>query len=253
MLRRYMLKMLFSLLFLFLFTIRYVDLSFSLALATHPLVMGWEGTGIPVQEIEIEGWKKLNQHYNKSTELKKIAAELERKLKLKATAAPMIEDELDFSYVNLDGYLADKNRMIITLQSIKGEANTAETFCGLMVSLDSALDLEETLSRLDRACQPVVGAMPFTITLGGKIPGRLNEGEVYQLMRSVFRRLQVIESSGLLEQEYGRWAACSSLFDGSVVNVNGKRVNVEFGYRYIAEEDLTYLALATPVLSGLYW
>ena len=72
MFRRYLLKMLFSLLFLCFFTVRYVDLSFSLALATHPLVMGWEGTGIPVQEIEIEGWKKLNQQYNNSAQLKKI-------------------------------------------------------------------------------------------------------------------------------------------------------------------------------------
>ncbi len=254
MLRRYLLKMLFSLLFLLLFTVRYVDLSFSLALATHPLVMGWEGTGIPVQEIELEGWKKIDQQYNNATQLKKIGTELEKKLKLKPTVPPVTEDELDFSYVNFVGELAEKSRAIITLQSIKVEANTAETFCGLLVNLDSALDLEETLSLLDRACQPVVGAIPLTITLGGLLPGRISEGEAYNLMKSVFRRLQVAESHGLLEQGYGRWGGYSALLEGSpVMNINGKKVNVEFGYRYIAEDDLTYLALSTPVLSGLYW
>ena len=135
----------------------------------------------------------------------------------------MIEDELDFSYVNLVGALAEKNQTIITLQSSKGEANMAETFCGLIVSLDSVLDLEETLSRLDRACEPVVGSMPVTITLGGMMPGRISEGEAYHLMRAVFRRLQVTESHGLLEQGYGRWAAYSSLLEASpVMNEHGK-------------------------------
>lgn len=252
MVRRFMLRMLFSLFFLFLFTMKYVDMTFSLALANHPLLMGWEGTGIPVLEIEIEGWKKINNEFANSTILEEIAVDLEKQLKLKSTSSPVIEDELDFSYVNFDGYLAEKNRIIITLQSIKGEANTAETFCGMIALLDSALDLEEALLRLERACLPVVGEMPVTITLGGVLPGRISEGEAYNLMKNVFRRLQVNESIGELEQEYGRWAACSGLLEGSIMS-DGKRVNVEFGYRYEAEENLTHIVLATPALSGLYW
>ena len=68
---------------------RYVDLTFSVALNDLPLLIGWEGVGVPLVEIEIEGWKKLNSEYMETTDLAKIVANLEKRLKLKTLAPPL--------------------------------------------------------------------------------------------------------------------------------------------------------------------
>ncbi len=223
MFRRYLLKMLCSFFFLFLFTMKFVDLTFSLSIGNHPLLMGWEGTGIPVTEMEIEGWKKINKAYTSSAALEEI-----------------------------EGCLPNNNRIIITLQSIKGEASEAETFCGVMALFNSELDLSETLIRLKRAFEPVIGELPLAVTLSGVLKGRISEGEAYSIMKAIFRRLQVSESAGSVDWEYGRWSAWTNLLDGAIIR-EGTRINLEFAYQYEEEEDVTHITLATPALPGFSW
>lgn len=251
MFKRFLRKMLFSLCFLLLFTMRYVDLTFSVALNDHPLLAGWERVGIPLDEIEIEGWKKLNQEFMKATELGELATKLGQRLKLKTVAPPLQGDELDFSYVTLEGELGEQVQVVITLQSICGEANLAETFCGVIAMLDSKENLAETLLRLERSFEPVVGEFPLALMLGGVQPGKLSEGEAYHLMKSVFERLQVAESSGVADWEYGSWSAWSNLLDGKVVR-QGRAINLEFTYRYEEADDQTRIALASPTLPGYF-
>ncbi|HBK69910.1 MAG TPA: hypothetical protein DEB05_11985 [Firmicutes bacterium] len=252
MFRRYLLKMLCSFFFLFLFTMKFVDLTFSLSIGNHPLLMGWEGTGIPVTEMEIEGWKKINKAYTSSAALEEIAVSLQKRLKLRTTAPPLTGEELDFSYVNIEGCLPNNNRIIITLQSIKGEASEAETFCGVMALFNSELDLSETLIRLKRAFEPVIGELPLAVTLSGVLKGRISEGEAYSIMKAIFRRLQVSESAGSVDWEYGRWSAWTNLLDGAIIR-EGTRINLEFAYQYEEEEDVTHITLATPALPGFSW
>lgn len=252
MLRRYIMKMLFSLLFLLLFSIKFVDMTFSFSIGNHPLLTGWEGTGIPLKEVEIEGWTKLNDEYTMVSSLEKTAASLERRLRLKNLSPPLTGDELDFSYVNVEGELPDHSRVYITLQSIRGESNTAETFCGVIILLNPEADLSDNLVRLKRVLEPVVGEIPLSITLGGKWKGRISEGEAYNLMKTVFSRLQVSEVIAETGEDYGKWAALTNLLEETVTK-EGTKLNLEFAYRYQEEEDITHINLATPFLPGYIW
>ena len=252
MLRRYMMKMLFSLLFLFLFSVKFVDLTFSFSIGNHPLLTGWEGVGIPLKEVEIEGWSKLNDEYTMVSTLEKTAASLERGLRLKSLSPPLSGDELDFSYVNIEGEFSDSSRVIITLQSIRGESNSAETFCGVIILLNPEADLSDNLVRLKRALEPLVGEIPLSITLGSEWKGRISEGEAYNLMKAVFGRLQVNEVIGETGGDYGKWSALTSFLEESVTK-EGTKLNLEFAYRYHEEEGITYIKLATPFLSGYLW
>lgn len=251
MFHRFLRKMLFSLCFLFLFTMRYVDLTFSVALNDLPILVGWEGVGVPLAEIEIEGWKKLNTDFMNTTDLAKIATSLEKRLKLKTVAPPLKGDELDFSYITVEGSLEDQVSVVITLQSIRGDAAGAETYCGVIALPTSAETLAETVLRLERAFTPVVGEMPLAIMLGGVWPGRLSTGEAYQLMKSVFHRLQVADSIGSADFDYGRWSAWSNLIGGHD-RQSRSNINLEFAYRYEATEDQTRIALASPALPGYF-
>jgi hypothetical protein len=251
MIRRFIRKMLFSLCFVLLFTIRYVDLTFSVAINDHPLLAGWEKVGIPLDEIEIEGWKKLNQEFLCRAELEELATKLRQRLKLKTSAPPVQGDELDFSYVTLEGQLGEEVQVVITLQSIRGDANQAETYCGVIAMLASPENLAETMLRLKRSFEPLVGEFPLALMLGGVQPGRLSEGEAYHLMKRVFQRLQVAESSGIVDWEYGSWSAWSNLLDGKVMR-QGRAINLEFAYRYEEADDQTRIVLASPTLPGYF-
>lgn len=251
MFKRFIRKMLFSFCFLFLFTMRYVDRTFSVAITDLPLLVGWEGVGVPLAEIQIEGWKKLNTDFMDTQQLGKLAANLEKRLKLKTVAPPVKGDELDFSYITLEGSLEEQVTVVITLQSIRGDAGGAETYCGVIALPSSGEMLAETVRRLERAFATEVGEMPLAVMLSGVWPGRLGTGEAYQLMKSVFHRLQVTESSGAAEFEYGRWAGWSSLIGGKTQRP-GRATNLEFAYRYEATADQTRIALASPVLPGYF-
>lgn len=251
MFQRFLRKMLFSLCFLFLFTMRYVDLTFSVALNDLPLLIGWEGVGVSLVEIEIEGWKKLNSEYMETTDLAKIVANLEKRLKLKTLAPPLQGDELDFSYITLEGCLEEQVQVVITLQSIRNDTDGAETYCGVIALPNSAETLAETVLRLERAFTPEVGEMPLAVMLGGVWPGRLSAGEADQLMKSVFHRLQVTDSIGTADFDHGRWSAWSNLIGGKAQRP-GCHINLEFAYRYEPSADQTRIALATPALPGYF-
>ncbi|HEY8391340.1 MAG TPA: YwmB family TATA-box binding protein [Capillibacterium sp.] len=251
MFRSFLRKILFSLCFLFLFTMRYVDQTFSVALNDHPLLAGWEGIGVPLTEIQIEGWKKLNSEFMASSDLLKIAAGVEQRLKLKRVAPPLVGDELDFSYLTLEGTLDDQVRVVLTFQSIRGEANLAESFCGVIALPGTKEMLTETMLRLKRALEPALGEFPLAVMLGGVKPGRLTEGEAYQLMKGAFHQLQVTGGNGGFELNSGRWSAWSNLLDGKVIR-EGRQINLEFGYRYLETEGVTRIILASPTLPGYF-
>ncbi|NLY90905.1 MAG: hypothetical protein GX081_04775 [Firmicutes bacterium] len=251
MFRAFLRKILFSLCFLFLFTMRYIDQTFSVAINDHPLLAGWEGMGVPLTEIQIEGWKKLNSEFMASADLMKLATSVEKRLKLKRTAPPLIGDELDFSYLTLEGKLDDQVPVVLTLQSIRDDANLAESFCGVIALPKTKEMLTETMLRLKRALDPVVGEFPLAVMLGGVKPGQLTEGEAYQLMKRAFQRLQVTGGNGGVDLTSGRWSAWSNLLEGKVVR-EGRHINLEFGYRYVETENLTRIILASPTLPGYF-
>lgn len=249
MFRRFLRKMLFSLCFLFLFTMRYVDQTFSVALNDLPLLIGWESVGVPLTGIQVEGWKKLNPDFMDTVSLGKLATDLEKRLKLKTVTPPLKGDELDFSYLTLEGSLEGQVQVVITLQSIRGNTG-AETYCGV-IALPPSEALAETVFRLERAFAPVVGEMPFAVMLTGVWPGRLSAGEAYQLVNNVFHRLQAVDRNGTAENDYGRWTAWSNLLGGKEKRA-GRKSNLEFAYRYEVTEDQTRIALASPALPGYF-
>jgi hypothetical protein len=230
---------------------RYVDLTFSVPIHDHHLLTGWEEMGVPLTEIQIEGWKKLNNEFMATTQLMKIGNDLEKRLKLKKVAPPLTGEELDFSYLTLEGSLEEQAQVVITLQSIRDEIDQAETFCGVIVLPDRKEVLAETMLRLKRAFEPVTGEFPLAVMLGGVKPGKLTEGEAYHLMKSAFKRLQVTGSNGGADSFYGRWSAWSNLLEGKVVR-EGRNINLEFGYRYEETENLTRILLASPALPGYF-
>ena len=110
MLRRFFLKMFCSYLFLVLFTMNYSDSTLSIPLGEHPLTVAWETLGIPIAEIRIEGWKKIEDGFNQLDKLERLAESYRRRLGLRMELPPVKGEEEGFSLLVLMGFFRKKRR-----------------------------------------------------------------------------------------------------------------------------------------------
>jgi|SRR5690554_2155004 len=245
MFRGFFRRVFFSLSFLFLFSINHIDYISYVPVGEHPLTVGWEATGLMPGEIEIEGWKKINDRFSNVVTLQKNVETLQRRLRLKTDTPLYSGEEPGFAFVNLDGFLPCGSRVVVTFQSVKKVTGEGETHCGLMAFAAPVQDLRDYVRRLERAVAPVTGDFPFTVALRGQRPGRLSEEQATELMKKVFSRLHAELVSGGPAGATGNWLARSNQL-GEEVRTEAGGVNLEFVYRYDARDDVTYVVLGTP-------
>ena len=81
MIRNYFLKILFSAIFILLFSTKFVDVTVGERLYEYPLETAWKATGIPLQEIDIEAWMRLNDRRLTLYELQELAGRIQKKIK----------------------------------------------------------------------------------------------------------------------------------------------------------------------------
>lgn len=235
----------FSLSFLLLFSMNHIDYISHVPVGEHPLVVGWEATGLMPGEIEVDGWKKLNDRFSNLVTLQKKAEELKRRMRLKTENPLYYGEEPGFAFVNLDGFLPGGSRVMVTFQSVKKATGEGETHCGLTAFATPVHDLRDYLRHLERVVTPVTGDFSFKVALRGEWPGRLSEEQATELMKKVFARLRAELVSGGPAGITGLWLGRSNQL-GEEVRTEAGRVNLEFVYRYDVRYDVTHVILGTP-------
>ena len=251
MFHRFFLKIFISLIFLFIFSIRFVDLTFSVPIGEHPLSACWDSLGITLEEVEVEAWQKIGNEFWDLLILSKKAGEIEKRLRLTSVAPPLTGEEKNFAFVNLDGNLSDGSRIIITLQSTKNEVDCGETFIGLVGLVEPQTDLQRTLRRLERDLAPLTGSFDPNLTLSGWLPGRASEVAITEMMRKCFSRIGAKEIVGAPAGEVGSWTARSSYLERRP-NEGKDYANLGFAYWYDEKEQATKIAIGTPAIIGGY-
>ncbi len=245
MFRGFLRQVFFSLSFLLLFSMNHIDFIAHVPVGEHPLVVAWEGTGIAPEEIEVEGWKKIDDRFSNLATLQKKAEEVKRRLRLKTDHPLYCGEEPGFVFVNLDGFLPGGSRVLVTFQAVRKGTGEEETHCGLTAFAPPVPDLRDYLRRLERAVTPITGDFPFKAALRGQWPGRLTEEQATELMEKVFARLRADLISGGPAGVAGQWLGCSHQL-GEGVRTEAGRVNLEFAYRYDVRNDVTHVILGTP-------
>ena len=87
--------------------------------------------------------------------------------------------------------------------------------------------------------------------LTGRYPGRLENSEMNEICKGIFKRTAARKVDGIRENNLISISAYSKYIRESVV-VNGKDVNLNFAARYNSYEDRTYIWLATPLITMEY-
>lgn len=248
MLRRYLLKIASSYLFLVLFTMNYTDATLSIPLGEHPLALAWDALGIPVEEVRIEGWKKVDEHFHYLEKMERLAETYRRRLGLR-TELPLLKGEEEgFSFVSLDGILPRKKmRVILTFQSVKHISNKGETHCGFIGYVDPLSDLNSQMRFFKKGLNWDEEMNPLLLIFKGEWAGRLNEEEATALMEQAFARVKAVCVSAEPAGASGRWGGRSKYIREKTLR-NGTAVNLEFIYKYDELNEVTNITLGLPAV-----
>jgi|GEM_PF-2523198 len=246
MLRRFILKLSFSYLFLCLFTMNYSDLTTGVPIGEHPLAEAWSALGIQAEQVGVEGWRKISNDFYPLDKLQRVAGVYQRRLRLNERVPSLRGEEVGFSFVSIDGALPrDRTRIVLTFQSVQTANGGGETHCGLIGYAEPPADYKDFIRWFKHKVEWDKNHNPLVFTIRGAWPGRLNEEEAAVLMQQAFTKVQAVSVFAEPAGETGRWAGLSRYIKERV-GKNGKEVNLEFAYRYDGIAETTYICLGTP-------
>lgn len=246
--KNFLIKMLLSLIFLVLFSMRFVDTSIGENLYEHPLESAWKATGLTLEDVSTESWMKLNDRWLTVHELKLLAKDIQNKLNVKVDTAITSGEQKDFTYLSFEGIRPDHTVVTVTLQSNKGI--NRETQAGLYtVSNKKINNLRLYITELTNAINQLAAGANISVLMEGKYRGKLSAVLVKDLTGKAFHKINA------------KWVESDIQADGSMTKGYTSRlkeadytakqpVNLVISTVYDSARNMTEVVIATPTLNG---
>lgn len=245
MVKRFIARMLFSTVFLLLFSTKFIDVTVGERLSEYPLETAWQATGIPLREVNTEAWLRLNERRLSLYELKELAEEIQRKLGLKLKTKILTGEGEDFGYVSYEGVQSDGTNVSITIQSTRSDG-ISETQLGIYtVHFGEMKDLRQYIKNLQSKIVSLGSHPDFNVVFVGERLGKLPPPLVRELSGRAFRKLNAELVDSAFENGNSHQKGFSSLIKESI-EIDTRRVNVEFDTRYDQVTNMTQITLASP-------
>ena len=174
MLKKYLINMSLSAIFLVIFSVRFVDVTIGEKLFEFPLETAWKVTGIPLSEINVEAWMKLNNQWLSAADLKRLAPEMERQLELIKETRLTAGAQTGYSFASFEGAQRDGTILTVTLQSTNAGPEY-ETQLGIITAHDGHINnlrhyiesLKSVISQLNPKQE-----VHFSVEFQGQRPGK---------------------------------------------------------------------------------
>lgn len=245
MVKRFIAKMLFSTVFLLLFSTKFVDVTIGERLFEYPLETAWLATGIPLREVNTEAWLKLNDRRLTLYELKNLAEEIRRKLGLRLKTNLLTGEGEDFGYVSYEGVQSNGTNVSITIQSTRNDG-ISETQLGIYtVHSGEMKDLRQYINNLRNKIVGLGSHPDFNVVFVGERFGKLPQPLVRELSGRAFRKLNAELIDSAFEDGNSHQKGFTSLIKESI-EIDTRRVNIEFDTRYDQATNMTQITLASP-------
>lgn len=243
--RNFLIKMLISTGFLMIFSTKFVDVTVGERLSEYPLETAWKATGIPLREVSTESWLKLNERRLSLYELKALAEEIQKKLNLKPRTKMLAGEEENFSYVSFEGIQPNGTNVSFTLQSIRNDG-VSETQLGIYTThFGEVKNLRRYLQNLKGTIISLGSDLDFSVVFSGERSGKIPPALVRELSGRAFRKINAELVDSAFEDDISNQIGFSSLLKESV-EIDTRRINVEFNTRYDRVRNTTQIILATP-------
>lgn len=247
--KKFLLKMVLSLIFLILFSIRFVDTTIGENLYEHPLESAWKATGLKLNDVSTETWLKVNDRWMTVYELKQLSRDIQKKLNIKANTADTFGEEKDFTYLSFEGIRPDHTVVTVTLQSSK-DWNNRETQLGLYtVSNGKTHDLRRYIGELADSISVLGDNVNLSVLLEGEYHGKLSPVLVKDLTGKAFRKVNAEWVESNIQAEGSMSKGYTTLIKEA--NYTGKHpVNLVISTVYDSARNMTEVIMATPTLNG---
>ena len=245
MFQKYLLKMLLSAGFLLIFSTKFIDVTIGERLCEYPLETAWKATGIPLREVDTEAWMKLNDRRLSLYELKTIAGQIQKKLNLRLKTKMLTGEQDDFSYLSFEGIQPNGTSVTITIQTTRTE-EIAETQLGIYtVHAGEMENLRQYIRDLREKLVSLSDEVDFSVVFIGERSGRISPTLVRELSGRAFRKVNAELVDSAFEEGNSNQRGYSSLIKDSV-DIETRRVNIEFDTRYDQVRNITQIIIATP-------
>ncbi len=249
MIRNFILKMLISAGFLLIFSTKFVDVTIGERLYEYPLETAWKATGIPLSEVNTESWLKINDQRLSLYELKQFAAELQKKLDLKLKTKIFTGEEENFGYVSFEGTQPNGTNVSISIQSIR-TGEISETQLGIYTIHPGAMkNLRQYIQNLREKIISLGSDLDFNVVFIGERSGRIPPALVRELSGRAFRKINAELVDSAFEDGNSNQIGFTNLIRDSV-EIDTRRINVEFDTRYDRVRNITQIILAAPRATG---
>jgi hypothetical protein len=246
-LKKYLINMGFAALFLLLFSVRFVDVTIGEKLFEFPLETAWKVTGIPLAEVNVEAWMKLNDQWLTVAEIKRIALDLAPKLALAKKGAITAGEQTGYSFASFEGTQRDGTIITVTIQSANNGAEY-ETQLGVVTAHDGRIN---NLRRYINALKTTVTALNpkreihFSVEFLGQRPGKITPILIKDLSGRAFRKIDAeLVDSGFTDSASSQKGYTHLIQEATIYNF--RRVNIEICTRYDVTQNLTEIIMATP-------
>ncbi|HEX3043386.1 MAG TPA: YwmB family TATA-box binding protein [Bacillota bacterium] len=247
MLKKYLLNMGLSALFLVIFSIRFVDVTIGEKLFEFPLETAWKVTGLPLTEINVEAWMKLNDQWLSAGELKGMAPEIAKQLELNKETSLTAGAQSGYSFASFEGTQRDGTVITITLQSSNDETEH-ETQLGIITAHDGHINnLRHYIESLKAAISLLnpKREIHFSVEFQGQRSGKITPLFIKDLSGRAFQKID----AELVESGYVNGASSQKGYTRLIheaIVYNFKRINIEICTRYDETRNLTEIIMATP-------
>jgi hypothetical protein len=249
MIRNFLVKMPISTGFLMVVSIKFVDVTIGERLYEYPLETAWKATGVALSEVSTESWLKINDRRQSLYQLKQIGAELQKKLNIRLKTKILTGEEENFSYVSFEGIQPNGTNVSISLQSTMID-DVSETQLGIYTVHSGAIkNLRRYIQELREKINSLGSDLDFKVVFSGEHSGRIPPTLVRELSGRAFRKIKAELVDSAFEDGNSNQVGFSRLIKESV-QVETRRINIEFGTRYDRDRNTTQIILATPRATG---
>ncbi|MGE5604996.1 MAG: YwmB family TATA-box binding protein [Bacteroidota bacterium] len=245
MIRSFLVKMLISAGFLMIFSTKFVDVTIGERLYEYPLETAWKATGIPLREVNTESWLKLNDSRLSLSQLKRFAEDIQKKLNLRLKTKMLAGEEEYFSFVSFEGTQPNGTNVSITIQSTRIDG-VSETQMGIYTIHSGEMkNLRQYIQNLRGIIISLGSDLDFNVVFIGERPGKIPPTLVRELSGRAFRKINAELIDSAFEDDNSYQTGFSRLIKESV-EIDTRRINVEFDTRYDRIRNVTQIILATP-------
>lgn len=242
------------LLLIILFTFVYIRLYYIEGSTFSILKKAFSASEAEHLNSEVYIWSRAGKWFGDFNNLEKIADNFESDLGIIQNHL-YSKDYINNDFVNkveIIGVTDDNNNINITAQISEKNSTSKEAYISVSISTEfKDFELEEITENIKNSFRKHNLEPVLSTCITGYFDGKLDHKSINTVSKNIFKGSNANKVNGIADRNLISVSAYSPTI-GDSINVDGKKINLNFAIRYNSYEDKTYIWIASPVITVEY-